>query len=65
MGAGADVYNHVTDKLHQWLSIPEYLHNVQLMHMQVIAIEINAICKDVSHQLSLFWTVKEYVSIMK
>ena len=30
MRAIADIYNHVTDKLHQWLSIPEYLHNVQI-----------------------------------
>ena len=29
MGAIADAYNHVTDILHQWLSIPECLHNVQ------------------------------------
>ena len=34
MGAGADVYNHVTDILHQWLSIPEYLHKMfKSMHM--------------------------------
>ena len=53
MGAGADVYKPVTDILHQWLSITEYLHKMfKSMHMQVI--EINAFCKDVSHQLS-FW----------
>ena len=62
MGAGADVYKPVTDILHQWLSIPEYLHKIiKSMHMQVI--EINAFCKDFSHQLS-FGTVKEYVLIM-
>ena len=55
MGAGADVYKSVTDTLHQWLSIPEYLHKMfKSMHMQVIVIEINAFCKDFSHQLS-FW----------
>ena len=51
MGASADVYNPVTYALHQWFSIPEYLHKMfKLMHMQVI--EINAFCKDFSHQLS-------------
>ena len=55
MGARADVYKPVTDILHQWLSIPEYLHKMfKSMHMQVIIIEINAFCKDFSHQLS-FW----------
>ena len=54
-GAGADVYTHVTDILHQWLRIQEYLHKkFKSMHMQVIVIEINAFCKDFSHQLS-FW----------
>ena len=53
MGAGADVYNPVTDILHQWLSIQEYLHKMfKLMHIQVIVIEINALCIDFSHQLS-------------
>ena len=53
MDAGADVYNPVTDILHQWLSIPQYLHKMfKSMHMQVIVIEINAFCKDFSHQLS-------------
>ena len=66
MGAGADVYKHVTDILHQWLSIPEYLHKMfKSMHMQVIVKEINAFCKQFSHQLSFLRTVKEYVSIMK
>ena len=55
MGAGADVYKPVTDILHQWLSIPEYLHKMfKSMHMQVIVIEINVFCKDFSHQRS-FW----------
>ena len=55
MGADADVYKHVTDLLHQCLSIPEYLHKLfKLLHMQVIVIEINAFCKDFSHELS-FW----------
>ena len=55
MGAGADVYKPVTDKLHQWLSIPEHLLKMfKSMHMQVIVIEINVFCKDFSHQLS-FW----------
>ena len=36
MGAGADVYKPVTDILHQWLNIPEYLHKMfKSMHMQV------------------------------
>ena len=53
MGEGADDYKPVTDVLHQWHSIPEYLHKVfKSMHMQVIVIEINAFCKDFSHQLS-------------
>ena len=53
MGAGADVYKPVTDILRQWLSIPECLHKMfKSMHMQVIVIEINAFCKDFSHQLS-------------
>ena len=48
MGAVADVYKPVTDILHQWL-----LHKMfKSMHMQVIVIEINAFCKDFSHQLS-------------
>ena len=52
MGAGADVYKPVTDKLHQWLSIPEHLHrNLKSMHMQDIVTEINVFCKDFSHQL--------------
>ena len=55
MGAGAEVYNPVTDVLHLWLSIAEYLHKMfKSMHMQVIVIEINAFCKDFSHQLSFF-----------
>ena len=55
MVAGADVYKPVTDILHQWLSIPEYLHKMfKSMRMQVIVIEINAFCKGFSHQLS-FW----------
>ena len=55
MGAGADVYKPATDILHQWLSIPEYLHKMfRSMHMQVKIIEINIFCKDFSHQLS-FW----------
>ena len=34
MGAGADVYNPVTDILIQWLSIPEYLHKMfKWMHI--------------------------------
>ena len=54
MGAGADIYNPFTDILHQWLSIPEYLHKMfKSMHMQVIVIEITAFCKDLSHQLSI------------
>ena len=54
MGAGADVYNPITDILHQWLSIPEYLHKMfKSMHMQVIIIEINAFWKDLSHHLSI------------
>ena len=53
MGASADVYKPVTDILHQWLSIKEYLHKMfKSMHMQVIVIEINAFCKDFSNQLS-------------
>ena len=53
MDAGADVYKPVTDILHQWLSIPEYLHKMfKSMRMQVIVIEINAFCKGFSHQLS-------------
>ena len=52
-GAGADVYKPVTDILHQWLSIPEYLYKMfKLVHLQVIVIELNAFCKDLSHQLS-------------
>ena len=52
MGAGADVFNPVTNILHKWLSMPEYLHKMfKSMHMQVI--EINAFCKDLSHQLSI------------
>ena len=54
MGAGAAVYKPFTDILHQWLSIPEYLHKMfKSMHMQVIVIDINAFCKDLSHQLSI------------
>ena len=50
MGAGADVDKPVTDKLHQWLSIPEYLPKMfKSMQMQVIVLEK---CKDFSHQLS-------------
>ena len=53
MGAGADVYNAVTDILHQLLSIPEYLHKMfKSMHMHVIVIEINTFCKNFSYQLS-------------
>ena len=53
MGAGADVYKPITDILHQWLSIPEYLlKKFKSMHMQVIVIEIDVFCKDFSHQLS-------------
>ena len=60
MGAGADVYKYVTDILHQWLNIPEYLHKMfKSMHMQVIVIDMNAFCKDFSYQLSLLGTVKE------
>ena len=55
MGAGTDVYKPVTDILHQWLSIPEHLLKMfKSMHMQVIVIEINVVCKNFSHQLS-FW----------
>ena len=57
----ADVYKPVTDILHQWHGIPKYLHKMfKSMHMQVIVIviEINAFCKDFSHQLSFFGTVK-------
>ena len=55
MGADADVYKHVTDILHKWLSILEYLNNIfKSMYMQVIVKKINAFCKDFSHQLS-FW----------
>ena len=55
MGADADVYKPVTDILHQWLSIPEYLQKIlKSLYMQVIVIEINAFCKDFSHQLSFF-----------
>ena len=54
MGAVANVYKPVTDILHQWLNIPEYLHKMfKSMHMQDRLIEINAFCKDFSHQLSL------------
>ena len=64
MGAGADVYKPVTDILHQWLSIPEYLHKMfKSMHMQVIVMEINAFCKDFSYQL-YFWDsegIRKYV----
>ena len=63
MDAGADVYKPVTDILHQWLSIQEYLHSMfKSMHMQVTVIEINA---KISHINCLFGVVKEYVSIMK
>ena len=55
MGAGADIYKPVTDILHQWLSIPEYLHKMfKTMHIQVKDIEIHAFCKKFSHQLSLW-----------
>ena len=51
MGAAADVYRPVTDILHQWLSIPEYLHKMfKSMYTQVK--EINAFWKCFSHQLS-------------
>ena len=54
MGAGADVYEHVTDILHQWLSILEYLHKMfKSIRMQAIIVEINTFCKDFSHRLSL------------
>ena len=53
MGTGADVYKPVTDVLHQWLSIQEYLHKMfKSMHIQVIVLKINAFCIDFSHQLS-------------
>ena len=56
MSAGADVYKYVTDILHQWPSIPEYLHKMfRSMHLQVIVIEINAFCKDFSHPLFFFF----------
>ena len=36
MGASADVYKPITDILHQWLSIPEYIHKMfKSMHVQV------------------------------
>ena len=55
MSACADVYKHVTDILHQWLSIQEYLHKMfKSMRMQVMVIEINAFCIRFTHQLS-FW----------
>ena len=54
MGADADVYNPVTDILHQWFSIQEYLHTMfKSLHMQARVIEINVFCKDLSHQLSI------------
>ena len=41
---------HVTDILHQWLSIPEYLHkSSKSTHMKVIVIEISSFCQDFSH----------------
>ena len=53
MCACADVYKLVTDILHQWLSVQEYLHKMfKSMHMQVIVIEINAL---ISHINCLFW----------
>ena len=55
MGVGADVYKPVTDILHQWLSIQEYLRRMfKSMHMQVIVIETKGFCINFSHQLS-FW----------
>ena len=55
MDVGADACKPVTDILHQWLSIQEYLHKMfKLMYMQGIIIEINVFCIDFSHQLS-FW----------
>ena len=51
MSAGAD--KPVTDILHQWLCISENPHKLfKSMHIQVIFIEMNAFCKDFSHQLS-------------
>ena len=59
MGADADVYKPVTDILHQWLSIPEYLHKIlKSLYMQVIVIEINAFCK-ISHINRLFFRDSE------
>ena len=61
MSASADVYKSVTGILHQWLSIPEYLHKMFIsMHMQVIVIERMPFAK-VSHINYFSGTVKEYV----
>ena len=58
MVAGADVYKPVTDVLHGWISIPEYLHKMfKSMHMKVIVIEINAFSKN-SHINCLFWDIE-------
>ena len=55
MSVCTDVYKLVTDILHQWLSIQEYLHKMfKSMHMQVIVIQINAFCIYFTYQLS-FW----------
>ena len=65
MDAGAYIVKPVTVILHQWLSFQEYLHKMFIsMHMQIIVIEINAFCKDFSHQLS-FWDSEGIRSIMK
>ena len=53
------------DVLHQWLSIPEYLHKMfKSMHMQVIVIEINAFLQRFLTSPVFVGTVKEYVSII-
>ena len=36
MGAGADEYKPVSDILHRWLNIPEYIHKIfKSMHMHI------------------------------
>ena len=53
MRADTDSIMHVTDSiLHQWLSIPEYLHKrSKSMHMKLIVIETSS-CQDLSHEIS-------------
>ena len=53
MGADTDSVMHVTDIIvHQWLSIPEYLHKrTKYMNMKVIVIEKTSSCQDISHEI--------------